>query len=158
MPHILALFVTSKNADTQKQNSSAHGCVFRPFKQSKPTRLTVQRFNRSIPYIKKLEKTSMEAKVLLWTQPWSCSACQCPLALPAYSTWPGNSHWNHIIIIITVVKTTMLNLSPVIMNDHAKGHLLTPGDQFFQGQPRLLTAALITVWIENFLIYFSSSV
>ena len=50
------------------------------------------------------------------------------------------------------------HLSPVIMNNHAKGHLLTPGDQFFQGQPRLLTAALITVWIENFSIYFSSSV
>ena len=48
----------------------------------------------------------------------------------------------------------MLNLSPVIMNNHAKGHLLTSGDHFFQGQPRSLTAVLITVWIENFLIYF----
>ena len=51
---ILALFVTSKDADSQKQNSSAHGCIFRPFKQSKSTRLTVQRFkSRTLKNLKK---------------------------------------------------------------------------------------------------------
>ena len=39
---------------SQKQNSSAHGCIFRPFKQSKSTRLTVQRFkSRTLKNLKK---------------------------------------------------------------------------------------------------------